>query len=466
MMWFKFWVTFILCVVSVPSVFAGDTASKAINVTCDKSLDLTLDQHTAFVSLNARLSHLQDEYGKDTFDSRLQALLREEDAEENVVEVSPIFLEKLLYVVDKYRLYNAIYRTIGFDQSDWDVFQREYNSVLFGDSVVFKKNGIFDNKVEKLMKAIKASLNNNYAPLAKYPKDLRQMYIDEAIARVADAYITTLRMDSVNSQVIDGRAEAAGRQVAIAALGLVSGGVLVATTVYAGPIVTAAGAAAGGLSTNVITAGILARLGQVAAGVGMGMVGAPSAVLLSDSTNALTGATRDSENQQTKLSCELSKQFTQMRARGVKPYLSAIIQGGSVGMFGAVTLAGIRSSQALLWVTGVGVGVAEAYSLIGLGSNYHDLLTEYSLAMQAMKVKDKEKAMEHLKKSREYAVLAGEKAIESIIGGVLAVHVAAEFFPALQHGAAAIRSIFASSADTLPSSMNVVLDATGYKKKR
>ncbi len=429
---------------------------------CPASVQLTSAERDAMIRFNSRLSGLWRDYGKDTFEPRLRALLRGYDPEAKLIEVSALFLEKILNIIDIYRLRHAIERTIGQDDKLWDEFERTMWSVMMHDSVYYRKHGVFDKKVQKLLLHIRNADRRVESPVIQYDRVTRKKYIEDAVLRTANMYISLQRVDSINRQAIDERAEDASRQMAVLAIGLVAGGALVASTIYAGPIVAAAGLSAGSLSANAATSALLVRLGQVAAGAGLGIVGAPTGLLISDSAGTLLRAGRQSQNLRTSYSCEIGKELKEMKNRGLRPYINAALAGGTIGLGGgALTLAGTAVSRALLAVTVLGVGIAEAYSIGQLSQNTLFAIAEYQLAIEAINKgpEHRAEALKHLHKSREYAQAAGEVAVTGVIVTVLSVSIATELRGALIEGAGAIRAIFANSSDTLPVSLQIAKEA-------
>lgn len=411
------------------------------------------------VRFNSRLSGLWAHYGKDSFEPKLRELLRNHDAGAKVIEISPLFLEKITTLIDVYRLRNAIERTIGLDNKKWDEFERTMWSVVMHNSIYSRKHRIFEKKVESLMVDIRKSIYGEN-PINKQPKDRREAYIQEAITRVASMYISIQRLDSINRQAIDERAEDLARQMAVIAIGLVTGAVVVSGTVYGPGIVIAAGAYAGGFSSSAGISLMLTGLGEVVAGAGLGIVGAPVGQLAIDNVSNHLGASAASKSLRTRYSCELGKKFKEMRERGIDPYLEMAIKGGLTGAVGGgVTFAGKTVARAVLLASSFGVGIAQFYTVGQLSEYTLESLAEYRLALDEMDKGNREEAVKHLHKSREYATLAGERGMQTIIVSVLSISIASEFKGAIIQGGSAIRAIFANSADTLPLSMQIAQEA-------
>lgn len=453
----KRWFLLLILALALPATPAmAEESGTLLAEQCPASILLTRPERQALVSFNSRLSGLWKYYGKDSFEPRLRELLRNHDASAKVIEISPLFLEKVLYIADVYRLRHAIERTIGLKNKKWKEFERTMWSVVMHGSIYSSKHGIFEKKVQDLMVDIRKS-NTRYTPLHQYPMENREAYIQEGIARVADMYITIRRLDGVNRQSIDERAEAASRQLAIVAVGLIAGGVVVAGTAMGPGLVTAAGAYAGGLSSSSSMSLILTGLGEVVAGAGLGIVGAPTGKLLMDAGSAHLGAKRQGQNLRTKYSCELGKQIAEIKAHGTKPYVDIALYGAGIGAVGGLaTFAGLQVSRTILLASSFGVGVAQAYSMGQLSEYTLESLAEYRLAMDEINKGNRPAALIHLHKSRDFAQKAGEVGIQTVIVSVLSVSIASEFKFAIIQGGAAIRAIFANSSDTLPLSMQIV----------
>ncbi len=451
----------------------GTPISPIEDQTCPVNYELTGAENRALKEFDFKLLHVDGAYGKERFEKRLQEVLSRLNPEKKIIDVSPFFMEMALYHIDVKYLEDAVERTIGLAHPAWVTFQREMRSVL-----IYKKGGDdkdqrrFARITEDLLKAVKnvGPRSSRHFARRNYSTEEAGLQKSRVAAQIATMYTSVERVRYIHNEIARQHREAFRAGLALNLIRIASAGVLIAGTIYAGPIIAVAGTIARVYATDVIVASHLARAaqaakiaqagGQAVAGGALGAIGAPAGRLAIDTTRALGRARTESLNNRTSHACELNKQFEIWKSQGVSPYFNAALVGGSIGLglTGTVYVLPRLGSQVLLSVTSFGVGVAQAYSLGMLSYNTALSLHEYDLAEKALEAGDKELAIEHLHKSREYAQLGGERAIESVLLGVLSVSIGATFKSALIEGREAIATIIANSADTLPVAITVGQD--------
>lgn len=425
---------------------------------CPVNMALNREEHDAFVEFNVRLGPLWKHFGKDSFQFQLNKIVEGHWPTARVIELTPTFMERVLNLIDQQYLKDSIARTIGFDVPEWVEFERDMRTVTVFNGILRTKYGLWAKKVEALTKKIKTAYGSQFLTPG-LTKEERQLLKAQAISRVADMSVYLQRWDILNRAIIDQKGAAAGKQLLMSSIGLTAGGLMIASLVYTGPIVAAAGAYGASLSTDVILAAQLARLGQVAAASGLGAAGTPTALLLTDTAAVLLRAQRDSANRGTVYACEIDQQISEWKKKGVSPYVKATVVGGTIGFGGGLLTLTPVGARAILVASTFGVGVAQLYAAGKLHENTVLSLAEYQMALEAHKKGDNEKAREHLRKSRVYAQQAGERALETIVVAPLATHVTFHFRSALLQGEAAIRAVFANSSDTLPMSLGIAQES-------
>ncbi len=426
--------------------------------TCPVNLALGQEEHNAFISFNARLSHLQRYYGTPMFMTELNEILATEWPEDRVIDISATFMERVLNRVEQEYLKDSIAASLGLDNQHWWEFERVMRNVTLFGRLSGNKHGAFTRKTLALMEAIKRTPAKYFRTQGLNAEE-REVYKARAISRLANMVLYIERWSEINREIAKLRAEASGRQLMIGTLGLTSAGILVASLVYAGPIVTGAGAFAGKFAADTIVATQLIRLGQAASGALLGGVGGPITLLLADSTTTILQAQRMSADNGTVYVCELDRQIQEWRERGVGPYLGVAALGAGSGMLGGVLTFHKVGAQVVLHATSFGVAVMNLYSLGQLHDNSMRSLAEYKLAQIEMERGNRPKAKEHLRNSRAYAQRSGERLLESIIVTALSASIGAGFKAALFEGEAAIRILFANSSDTLPLAAGVAIEA-------
>lgn len=435
----------------------ANTAAAQENM-CPVNMALSQAERDVFIGFHARLSHLNRHYGKNTFQAKLNQIIAQEWPVQKVIEISPTFMERALNLIDQQYLKDAIASTIGLDHPLWNEFERVMKKVTLLTYTTENKHGKFTRKTEELISAIN-SLSQRQMKTPNTTREQRDILKGRAVTRIANMVIYLERWSIINVEITKQRAEAAGRQLFLNALGLTAGGVLIASIVYAGPIVAGAGAIGAKLSADIVIAAQLARLGQVIAAAGMGAAGAPTGLLLTDTTAAVLEAQRLSANNGTVYACELDRQINAWKQEGVSPYLKAALVGGSIGLGGGVLTLSQAGAKVVLLATTFGISVAQLYTLGQINDNSMKSMAEYRLAMEEHEKGNNEQARIHLQNSRRYAQEANESLLETIVVGALSASISTGFKAALLEGESAIRVLFANSSDTLPMAVGIATES-------
>lgn len=436
--------------VTVPPARAAEESS------CPRTMALTMHERDAIVMFHARLSHLMYKYGRPDFEASLEKIVKESWPKAKVIQVSASFVERALNMVDQARLRHAIALTAGLDSEAWSEFEREMKAVTLFDSYVVTKWEKFPKQTVKLFEAIKNSRPSSKNSISREQYEVLKA---EAIARVSDMASYLLRWSVINRGLIDERAAVAHKQLAIIGVGVIGGGVMISTMVASGAIVAGAGAYAGSLSANPATAALLTKLGEVAGGVALGVVGAPAAQAIGDSHQAYSEAKKQSQNLQTSFSCELGKQMQEWKDRGASPYLTAALYGGGLGAVGGTLTLSRVGSQVVLYGTTGAVAVAQGSTLLEAGSLSWQSIDYFRLAQEASDAGDHDKAMKLLFKARDLSQRAQAKSLESVIIATLSAYIVGNFRTAMVQGEQAIRTMYANSADTIPLAGKAALNA-------
>lgn len=444
-------------ILSFPNVGQAQVNSPDAD-SCPVNMALSFEEHDAYIMFHARLSHLRRHFGKPTFQSRLNGIIAESWPEERVIEIGATFMERTLNLVDQQYLKDAIASTVGLDHPDWIEFERVMKRVTLFTGLTENRQGGFTRTTQKLITAIE-KLPAKRFPVRNLDQNTRDVLKARAITQLANMVIYLERWSEINREITRQKAEAAGKQLLLTALGLTAGGLLVASVVYAGPIVAGAGAFSAKFATDAIVAANLAKLGQIAAGAGMGIAGAPTGLFVADTAANIMSAKRNAINNGTIYACEIDRQMKAWREKGVSPYLNAALVGGSIGAGGGLLTLTKAGARVVLWGTSFGVGIAQLYSLGKLSENSMKSLAEYQLAIDEHRKGNNEAARTHLASSRYWAQKANERALESVIIGVLSLSIGTSFQAALLEGENAIRVIFANSSDTLPLAFGVAADS-------
>jgi len=428
----------------IVAVANSQEAPKAPESDCPLNRDMSLAENSAYLSFNARLTHLMHFYGRPEFESRLEGIVLREWPKERLDEVSPLFYERVQNLVDQARLKHAVAKTIGLKNKAWVDFEWLMRNITLLQSTGHNLSLPLDKTAENLIRTL-----GKYHSMER--NDGWQLAKAEAVLRATDMSLHLLRWRVINGSLIDERAAASGRKLIVIGIGAAGAGIIIGTTLFAAPVVLGAGTAAGGLSTSPVIAALLVKLGEVGAGAGLGMIGAPAVTTMLSSYQTLTEASRQSNIQRTSFACEMGKQITKWKDRAPNELLTSAVIGTAWGAGGGIATFHPMTAKLVLYATGLGVGAAQLYAVGKMGQKTLESLAHYRMAQEAEMAGDFEGARAHLQKSRDLANEAGEKGLESVIIGVLAVQIRLDFRRALREGAGAIRKIWAAASDTVPS---------------
>lgn len=467
-MWQKISSCLILLSLLLPSVsvFAQDQDIAAIESSvarggpsCPIRLGLTMQERDSYMRFYAALSHLYPYYGTEQFEPNLESIVSTKWPKESVDRTSGLFYERVVNLVDQVRLRHSVAQLIGLDNKEWVEFERYMTGISVHRGIVTHVS-LIEASARRLLKILD---DTKRSPRKKGLEwDLIRA---EALLRITDMHLQMMRWRAINGEILDEQARASAKAFVVFGVGLVSSGVIVATTIYAGPLLAGTGALAASLSSNPAVAGLLIRLGGAAGSSLLGAVGAPAATLMVGSYNTLTEAAKVSNNAGTSYPCELAKQIEQWKKRAPEEALSSAAFGASIGMLGSLATFNPKTAKLILYSTGIGVSVAQAYAVGKFGQKTVESIAYYKLAKEAEERDDMEAARMHLYTARDLAQQAGQKALESIIIATLTLQVGASFKQALVEGEAAILALWASSSDTVPAAANNVLDVMDEVKK-
>lgn len=420
---------------------------------CPLNLELSQSEFDAFIMFNARLSHLLDFYGTPGFEGKLQSIVESYWPKTLVIQVSPFFFEKVANLVDQARLRHSIALTVGLGSDSWYRFERPMKDISLMQQQGFSLVAPIEQTVQTLLKEISAAKKP-----AAVAAELWELQKAEAIMRVSQMFDFMMRWRVLNGNLIDERAAASAKSVAVLAIGLVGAGVLGSTLVVSAPVVSGAGLLAARIATTPAMARLLMKVAETAAGSAIGFFGAPAAIVVQDSYQAYSEATKQSANNQTSFSCEIAKQNELWRQQAGGKLMSAALIGASMGLGGGVLTFTTRSARLVLYATGFGVGVAQLYALGKMSASTVESLALYKMAEESEAAGKHEQALDQLFRARDLAQEAGEHGLEAIIISTLSYHVGNHFTHALHKGASAIRQLYAASADTLPTAAHAVVD--------
>lgn len=452
---------FIILVIQILSLSLSAQANmtdEQVANTCPISFEFNQQETYAYDEYKMRLGQVDGALGRPHFERRLQEILGRLNPEQRVIDVSPYFTEKLLYLVDQKYLEDSIVRSIGKQTGEWNMFGITMRNMLSSGLPTTDSRNLA-RRAEDLVRAIQrlTIYNSRHFASFNYSTDEAALIKAKAAALVTNMWLTLEYINNINAEIRRQNTQAFFAGLPLQLIRIGTAGVLVATTIYAGPIVAITAGLARGLVADAALSLYMARIGQAVAGGVIGAAGAPAGLAVYNTSQAIMVAQRNSLNNRTLLACELNEQFSHWRSQGISPYLSASLVGGSIGLSltGSIAFLPRVGAQALLSVASFGVAVAQLYSVGKMTENHILSLHEYRLAMTVNEAGNKEQALVHLRASRDYAQLAGERAVQSVIIGVLSASVGATFRSALVNGQDEIATILANSSDTLPMALQV-----------
>ncbi len=452
----------------MPSQLAfGNTAGiESGQENCSARIIMNKDEKLSLLKFSTKLERLRRYYGKPSFDSELAKILLNENPETRVLEVSSVYLEKMRNLVEQQHLKHSIAKLIGLKDPAWRNFDRMMKNITeLGDPIkYFQRQRFADETLSLIQRIEKSGISNEVDMNSKQTQSsASSVEIARAVTQLANMYLYLEHWSLLNQQIRQYNVN----KVMLVGLAVTAGGLLVASTIYAGSIVAAAGAIGASFSTDVVVAAQLARLGQVMAGATLGAVGAPTALLLKDTTTILFEAEKRSKNRNTLYACELENLIAEWRQKGFSPYLTASLVGGGLGLGGGMITLTKAGAQAVLYSTAFGVGVVELYAISAVSENTLYALREFRLAREAADQGKNEEAVYHLHRAREFTKDGKEAFLDALLVGVLAGAIAKDLPNALKKGESIIRAMYANSSDTLPQALEIGTEAlkTALDKK-
>jgi hypothetical protein len=430
------------------SAFAGAATGHGASA-CAPSLAMSAQEVDSLYQFNANLSWLDGKYGRPNFSASLVSIIDAKiSKKEKLANVSPFYFERIGNLVEQAKLRDLIAKTIGLENQAWKNFDYHMRNITLHRSTSGNLLNPFSSVAVRLIKTIEQ----------KRPSANGKSEFTEAILATAQMFDYLQKWRVLNGEILDAEVEATSKTVAVIAIGAVGLGVLYSTLIVAGPIVGGSGVAMGSLASNAVWAARLAKVGEILAGGGVGLVGAPAARTSIDSYHTVTEAWKQSLNNHSSYACEITKSVEHWKEVAGQNTLSAAILGTTMGVGGgAFTLSG-AGAKVLLRVTGAGVLTAQGYSVGQMGYKAYQSVLHYNLAEEALRMGNVERSRQLTEKARDLAQEAGDKALETIIIGVLTNHVVHHYKHALHDGASAIRKLYAASADTIPTAGLAIKD--------
>ncbi len=427
---------------------------------CPVNVDFNDEERLALRLFLIRLGGLERFYGKDEFQRRLNTVLSTYFPDKTVIEISPTFYERVIHYVDQQYLWNDIEMTIGKNDPQW---WRDFKPLMI--NVTQHHYSLRPFQKQKLKEVTEAMVDRITALTASQmrKRGLTQHEADIIKARTVkeleEVYMYIDRWEQINQQIMQMRVNNTIGKILMIGLAIAPGGLLIGTTIRSAAIIAKASQYAASFATDAVVAARLGRTGQILAGAGLGAVGAPAGLMVTDISSMLLEANRNSRNNDTLYLCELNRQIQGFRERGVAPYLKASLIGGSIGLGGGVLTLTATGARAVLLATTFGVGIAQLYSVGAVTANTIFALAEFRKAQEALDRGDRQAAVEHIRTARSYTQDAREAFLNSLIIAILTGAIAKDFNVAMREGEELIRALYASSADTLPLATQNARDA-------
>ena len=454
---------FILCMLSLalPAKADPPSARPPLSIdSCPVNVDFNDDERLALRLFLTRLERMMPAYGKADFQRRLATTIGTYFPDKTVIEISPAFYERIIHLVDQQYLCHDIEMTIGKNDPMW---WRDFKPMM---QTVTHFNYPLRSFNRPKLRELTETLVDRITSLSASQMRKRGLTEDEAnvikartVKELEEVYMYIDRWDQINAEISRMKMNNTIAQIFMIGLTLAPGGLLIGTTIRSAMIITKASQYAASFATDAVVAARLGRMGQILAGAGLGAVGAPAGLMVTDISSMLLDAGQNSRNNDTLYICELNKQIQGFRQRGVAPYLKASVIGGSIGLGGGALTLTATGARAVLLATTFGVGVAQLYSVGAVSVNTIYALSEFRQAQEALDRGDREAAIQHLQAARQYTVGAREAFLNSLIIGILTGAIAKDFSVAMREGEEIIRALYASSADTLPLATQNAQDA-------
>ena len=426
----------------------ADTGVTAKVQQCGPALKMTSEETEQFMLFNAKLSHLDGLHGKPSFTTSLNKIIEENyPSNQRADSVTPTFFKRLENRVAQEHLRDLIAKTIGLNRPEWQTFDGLMKSIT-----IFRASGStapMDKAAMKLVDTLKEAQSR------ASEKKLDTLVFEETYVSIVEMYANLLEIRTINGEVVDAEI-GKFRTVVAGTIFAVAGYTFMSTFKYGGKIVEGSGKLVSRISKHPAIAGKLASLGQIIGGGAVGAMGAPAAHVMFDAYNAVSTAITDSFNNKTTYSCELRKQMSIWSENAAHHTLESLKVGIGFGVAGGAFTVTAASSKLLLRLTWHMVQVAQTYAIAKIGIKSWNAIEMYTLAGEADRAGDAALSEKLLNKSRKFAQEAGNAALESIIIGTLTSHLYHHKQEAFEKGAAEIRKLYATSADTIPTAVEAL----------
>lgn len=441
-------------------------AQAQVNVTagCPVNLNLTYQEHSAYVGFHSRLRQLDRHFGRPTYSRKLNEILSESWPEEKVIDVSASFMEKTLNLIQQKHLENLMHQTVGLSSPNWIALERTIRNITIFKGTTTQRN--LEIQILNLLKEIESLkvIDKPYIPVAKRRfVGMTDQELGVLKARAASALPVMadylMRWSVINYEIIKQEAEAVRQKYIVAGIVLAAGTVSIVATVYMGSILATTAAISAGFATDIVVAANLARVAQIVVGAGIvgGGIGAPAFDIAIDAVTMHANANAAALINDTTYACEIQKRMDEWRARGVAPYLKTALRGAGFGVvFAGFTLHRVTAKMILGTIV-PSVATAQATVVYGIVKNNRLSGEEVRQALLAHERGDKEAAIEHLRKSYLHNAEATSNVAKTALVGALSISIAGSIKSALASDEA-ITAMVSNSADTLPEVMSILND--------
>ncbi len=397
---------------------------------CRATMTLSAQEYLSYGQFNNKLkSKLTGRYGLAGFQQNLTDILEENWYEERVIDMSPVFMEKLLNLVDQHKLIDLIQTTVRADNYNWGKFKLHMELILQKQTYI-KKNQMEVYRshalalIEDIQKLPDYKIKSK--TITGYDKGVMQA---RTIMAINNMNFAIERWNLINKEIQELRKKS--RRKTVLLIGLTSVGVAasISALVYAGPVIAVASRFATSYASDAVVASYLTRAGRIIATSGVGGVFGASSKLAVDTGTIVSQATRNSNSANTDYLCELEKKIGQWKKKGISPYVKVALISGVVSVPAGELMLTKLGGRIIYGAIAGSATIQSLYSMNALSESALKALAEYRTAnkLYDQAIKDqkngdfaqaqinREFANIHLQKYRIYWGQSKKNAAESLL---------------------------------------------------
>ncbi len=432
----RYFITIVLTSIGcIQSLFADPPTAYQ----CKGSLVLSDQEYRSHDFFNEKLrSRLTGYYGQKKYNMRLQEVLNQTWYDERIIDMSPVFMEKLLHLVEQHNLTNLIQATVRADNYNWMKFKLHMELILNKETYIKQKPmDVYRKHALALIEDIE-NLPDSIIKASSITGLEKRLLVARTVMAINNMNLAIERWNAINKEIRDSRRKSRNKTMMMLGLTSVGLAVSISTMVYAGPVIALASRIAASYSSDVVVAAYMARAGRILATSGLGASFGASSKLAVDTGTIVSQANRSSNNLNTDFLCELERKIEHWKKTGISPYVKVALISGVVSVPAGELMLTKLGGKIIYGAIAGSTTIQALYSLNALSDSalmawaeHRDAIRLYDEAIEYEKLGDLEKSnmvlnqsRQRLLNSRRYWGLAKKNAADSLLYAIALKEVA------------------------------------------